>query len=456
MKPSQKNRPTRRLLVITYHFPPDGHIGGQRWSGLSKYLARLGWEVHVITASPAKNHELPAGVHRHFVERRGTLNDSYRRRFAADPAGSTAAESAGEGTVATPRGWRFLLAGARRLAGSALVLPDHGRGWVLRATVAARALLREKAFDCIVSSGPPHSAHFAGWLSSIGQGTGFWIDMRDPWALTYEMNTPENSFIRLERRFLAWLEGIVFPRAVKVLVNTREFAEVLRSTRRNLKVVHFPNGIDVEQLPSRDPSTVVTATIAYVGTLYAGRNLSSVFSAMRSLKREGVSGAGNLRLTVAGPLESPHRERMLGEIDDLGLTSQVQVLGVLPRQGALDLLSRAHLALVLAQDQPMCVPAKLYESVGLGVPTLVIAEGESAAAREARRVGAMTVEPHDVNGIAALLLGMLDGSMPKVIEPETAISYEDLARDMNRMLVESSWEPWSQPGVAGESLPHPV
>src|SRR5436305_8380951 len=73
--------PRRRLLVISYHFPPDGTIGGQRWSGLSKYLARLGWEVHVVTAASPGKGELPAGVHTHFRERRRTLNDFYRARL---------------------------------------------------------------------------------------------------------------------------------------------------------------------------------------------------------------------------------------------------------------------------------------------------------------------------------------------------------------------------------------
>ncbi len=68
----------RRLLVITYHFPPDGAIGGQRWAGLSKYLARLGWEVHVITASAADAEQPAPNVHRHFRPRRRTLNDVYK------------------------------------------------------------------------------------------------------------------------------------------------------------------------------------------------------------------------------------------------------------------------------------------------------------------------------------------------------------------------------------------
>ena len=46
-----ESAPIRRLLIISYHFPPDGAIGGLRWAGLSKYLGRMGWDVHVVTAS---------------------------------------------------------------------------------------------------------------------------------------------------------------------------------------------------------------------------------------------------------------------------------------------------------------------------------------------------------------------------------------------------------------------
>src|SRR2546430_4835690 len=41
-----------RLLVITYHFGSNGAVGGLRWTGITKYLVRLGWEVRVITAAP--------------------------------------------------------------------------------------------------------------------------------------------------------------------------------------------------------------------------------------------------------------------------------------------------------------------------------------------------------------------------------------------------------------------
>src|ERR1700716_4240012 len=96
----QRDSAERRLLVITYHFPPDGAIGGQRWAGLSKYLARLGWEVHVVTASPLGQEEENPGVNRHVRHRRRTMNDFYkatigRLRQAADTNGQTAPSNPG-------------------------------------------------------------------------------------------------------------------------------------------------------------------------------------------------------------------------------------------------------------------------------------------------------------------------------------------------------------------------
>jgi hypothetical protein len=100
-------------------------------------------------------------------------------------------------------------------------------------------------------------------------------------------------------------------------------------------------------------------------------------------------------------------------------------------------LSRSHLSLVLAQDQPMQVPAKLYESMALCVPTLVIAEEMSAAASEARRVGAMTLDGANVEGLRSVLEDMLAGRIPTVVEPKTSISYEHLAQDWDDLLRES-------------------
>jgi hypothetical protein len=88
----------------------------------------------------------------------------------------------------------------------------------------------------------------------------------------------------------------------------------------------------------------------------------------------------------------------------------------------------------LAQNQGIAVPAKLYESVGLGVPTLVIAEEGSASAREARRIGALCVDGDDAAGIRQLLLDMLDGKLPTRMDAIAPITYPELAVQMDKLL----------------------
>jgi glycosyltransferase involved in cell wall biosynthesis len=434
-----RNSDVHRLLVITYHFPPYGAIGGQRWAALSKYLARLGWEVHVITASAPGPQQGTPGVTRHFRRRRRTLNDVYR---AAAGRFRQSSNKDGQFTRENPPRFRPFsplrpVAALRRIVGSSMYLPDDARGWVGTAASAARALLRERKFDVVITSGPPHSAHVAGVLATLGRDAQLWIDMRDPWSLTHGMSAPVDLLVRAERFLLRGLERLVFLRAERVIVNTREFAMALRVTDPQLGVICIHNGLDLEQVPLREMSAVQQGSIAYVGTLYAGRNLSSVCAAMRGLLSDRPDAAATLRLNVAGPMESPHQRQLQDDITAAGLSSLVKFHGLLPREQALELLNRSHLALVLAQDQPMCVPAKLYESVGLGIPTLVIAEETSAAACEARRIGAMTLDAADVEGLRSLLDDMLAGRIPTKIEPKAPISYANLAPQWDRLLRES-------------------
>jgi glycosyltransferase involved in cell wall biosynthesis len=422
---------------------------------LSKYLARLGWEVHVVTAAAPGPTQTTPGVQRHVSRRRRTVNDLYKAAAARFRQNSRKARSLAPDNPQRPHPVSLLgpVGAVRRILRSSMHLPDSGRGWVGRATSAARSLLRERKFDVVITSGPPHSAHFAGLLATLGSDTPFWVDMRDPWSLIHDMSAPDDWLIRTERFLLRQLERLVFPRAAKVIVNTREFALALTTSEPGLDVTWFPNGIDLEQVARRDASAVQRGSIAYVGTLYAGRNLSSVCAAMRALLDYRPEAAATLRLNVAGPMESPYWEQLQDDIAAAELTSLVTHHGLLPRADALELLSRSHLALVLAQDQPLCVPAKLYESVGLGVPTLVIAEEKSAAAFEARRIGAMTLDGRDVQGLRAVFEDVVAGRIPTTIAARTPISYEELAISMDRLLRESVDR---RPGAKLKSVPWSV
>ena len=434
--PSRVPRVHSRLLVITYHFPPDGAVGGLRWSGLSKYLTRLGWEVHVITAADARGQAEVPGVHRHHRARRRTLNDRYKAiadRFRDRPAAAVSSDVASASESPTrPGAIASLVSSLRAGAGLALSLPDDGRGWVLPAGLAARDLLRQYAFDAVVTSGPPHSAHFAGVLATLGGSVPHIVDMRDPWIGTAR-NSPDfpiNS--RFLHSFFSRAEWLTFRRARSVVVNTREFAEDLRQRRPYLSVVHIPNGTDAESLPLRSAELFDGISIAYAGTVYLGRSFSALLGAIGSLVRDRPREAASVRLRIAGSMGPSQVDKLQAAMADQGLVDAVELRGVLPRSEALDLLRRSHLALVLAQGQPTQIPAKLYECVGLGVPTLVVAELDSAASQEARRIGALTVAPGDQQGMRRIFDDLIDGRIPTTINAAVPITYDALARVMER------------------------
>jgi len=244
------------LLVIAYHYPPDGSVGGLRWSGLSKYLARRGWEVHVITASPQAGQPVVPGVHVHYRARKATLNDRYNalaRRFRAGrPAVSSARERDPQVDLhGKPRSRSSGIFGMLRTQlSTALAFPDQGRGWVLTAASAARAQMRDRSFDVVVSSGPPHSSHFAAMLACVGSTARHTIDMRDPWITGAEWLGRSHTHPPNLRRIIPPLERLMFRRAYGVVANTAELATKLAQRFPVLRVSFVSNGVDRERLPT--------------------------------------------------------------------------------------------------------------------------------------------------------------------------------------------------------------
>ena len=428
----------QRLLVLTYHFPPDGAVGGLRWAGLSKYLAKLGWEVHVVTPGVGRDSPAVPGVHRHECARRRTLNDRYAT-FAARVRGG-AVHGRDNGPVATAPtaagptiGARWLGA-LRMVARIALAFPDNGRGWIFRAASTAGALLDEMEFDAVISSGPPHSVHFAALLATRGRAIPHIVDMRDPWRGANRDWPAYGMSSRWLHPLIRPLEGFLFRRVQNVVVNTSEFADDLRRSQPQLAVTHISNGTDVESLPKRNDVRFDGFSIAYVGTLYAGRRFSTVLSALRSISTSRPRDIAQLKLRIAGAMDGLQTDQFRAELEALGLSELVTLYGMVPRADALDLLRRSQLALVLAQEQPTQVPAKLYECVGLGIPTLVLTEPGSAADREARRIGAIVADSGDVAAVEAVLNRLLNGQLPAAMEPAAAVSYDALAHDVDRVI----------------------
>lgn len=175
----------------------------------------------------------------------------------------------------------------------------------------------------------------------------------------------------------------------------------------------MPNAVDRALLPPRHGNPYPGLSLAHVGTVYGGRDLGPVLRGMRRLfDRTPEAAKDGTLLRVAGHVEEPYASEVQRQISALKLGAWVEFLGTLPRSEALTLVSRSRLALVLAQGQEFQVPAKLYELVAMGVQTLVLAPAASAASSEAKRVGAVAIDPDDIDAIAEFLSQVRLGTVP--------------------------------------------
>lgn len=431
----------RRLLVISYHFGRDGPVGGLRWLGMTKYLARLGWTVTVVTAAPPIRSDAVIGARVEWCPRLWTFLEGMRllRRLAVAQSLGRFPNGSRPAHQSEPLG---LLRQVGREVAACLAFPDDSRGWMFRAALRTRSLIKRLQPQVVVSSGPPHSAHLVARMATIGSAVRWFIDLRDPWAGPLPKVWQSHRLgTRVFRALAPRLERLAFGAAHGVITTTRQLAEALAARYPDVPIMCIPNGVDPECLPPPARHWYPGLSIAYAGTLYAGRDLRPVMRALRIFfERYPEAAQVGSKLRIAGHADPGHARAFNDAVADIGMEQYIEVLGPLPRVQAQNVLARSLLAVVLAQQQELQIPAKLYESVAMGIPTLVVAPADSATAVEGERVGALVRDSDDVEGIACVFEQLWrDGSRRRSPCP-VPITYEAIAPVVDQLLSEAAPE----------------
>jgi glycosyl transferase family 4 len=326
----------------------------------------------------------------------------------------------------------------RSEASGLLYMLSEGEGWTLRAARRARALIDQVRPEAVVSSGPPHLAHVAAYLATRGKKRLKWfVDLRDPWAgpVAKAWQQQHDRGSRIARAVTSSMERLVLRAASGVFTTTKELAAALTARYPQVAVTWVPNGADPAMLPTRSPQPFRGLGIVHLGTLYGGRDPAPVLRALKLfLDRFPEARRDGTMFRHAGAEEPAHTVATRRVIEELDLGEHVTMQRPLPRVAALDLLARSTLAVVLAQDQDYQIPSKLYESVVMGIPTLVIADSGSASAREAQRVGAFVAAPDEVERIALIFEQLWKGPAYNPTGAAAPCDYQSLAPAVANLL----------------------
>ena len=389
----------KRVLVITYYWPPAGGSGVQRWVKFSKYLPSEGWQPVIYTPEnpemQSEDSSLGADVPPQAEVIRRPITEIYSlyRRLTG--------KSASRSQVNMVNAQKKSLAGRLMMwARGKFFVPDPRVSWVRPSVKFLKKYLREHPVDVIVSTGPPHSMHLIAQTVSLATGIPWISDFRDPWTKIFyfkHLHLSSRTVRKHERLEKSVLDGSTAVIAVSPLVQ-EEFREMTSSP-----VELITNGFDPEDYAGAKESDKEFFTICHTGQFAADGNPDVLWKVLAGKAAEDDKFAKKLRIRLAGVSD----EAVLSSIREAGLGENLVDLGYVDHGTAVREQCGASVLILPLRKEPeyrATLPGKLFEYLGAGRPILGIGQTDGAMARVVADAGAgMTADWSDQDAISSYI-----------------------------------------------------
>ena len=370
----------KKILIISYYWPPSGGSGVQRWTYFAKYLKRFGYEPIVVTVLPEKATypSLDESLLKEVENIRTIRTNSFEplQVYSKLVSGSKN-KAVPYGSVDT-RNTSFIKKIPAFIRGN-LVLPDARKYWKRYALAAAKKILKEEKIDVMVTTGPPHSTHLIGKALKTEFDVPWLVDFRDPWTeVFYNKDLFRTKWAADKDRKM---EVSVLNKADMVLAISPNTAKLLypKMSERS-KVKCILNGFDEELFQRIKPIKQDLFTFSYVGYLGKHHSYNSFHKGLKIFCKESVQ---KIRLHVAGNIDDIIIEEWK-KIPNLILDHE----GVVSHQRAIEIISSSDVLFIsipVSDYSKGNIPGKLLEYLATGKPIILEGETDSDAARIVRQ-----------------------------------------------------------------------
>ncbi|MBI5643645.1 MAG: hypothetical protein HY954_09265 [Deltaproteobacteria bacterium] len=272
-------------------------------------------------------------------------------------------------------GENFLGRLKRYLISLTVLLVDDKKNWIAPAFLKALMLVRTHKIDYVVTSGPPHSSHLIGLALKKISGVKWAADFRDPWTDVLDFK-PRQARCALSDKLDRVLEKKVILGADKVFTTTEplmnRYLERYKGAARKIRLL--TNGFDAKRFSPDVKPRYARFTITYAGTLYYNRTPEPLFKSIAKLVSEKKIRPNDFAIKLIGNCASVDGRPVAEIAREYGLGNAVELPGYLSQSEVLGIMRRSHLLLVLAPNQPLAVPAKVYDCIASGTDILALTD----------------------------------------------------------------------------------
>lgn len=267
--------------------------------------------------------------------------------------------------------------------------------------------LRTHKVDLVWGTSPPIFQGFTAWLLAWLKGSKFLFEVRDLWPdFAIAVGVLKNSLlINLSK----WLEGFLYKRADRLVVNSPGFIEHIRS-KGIQRIDLIPNGADPEMFaPDLKGEEFRTShglagkfVVMYAGAHGLSNDLEIVLDAAILLR-----GRADIQFVLVG--DGKEKPSLLAKTQANQLAN-ITFVDPIPKNKIAGVMAAADACIAILKPIEMyktTYPNKVFDYMAAGRPVILAIEGVIREVLEKHEAG-IAVKPGDAHGIVNAVLQLAD------------------------------------------------
>lgn len=367
----QTTQDLKKILIVTYYWPPAGGPGVQRWLKFAKYLPAFGYQPVVYVPEnpnyPILDDQLEQEISEYCIVVKQPINEPYKW---AQLLGSKETNAMSSGLIKQKQKQSFTERTMLWVRGN-FFIPDARIGWVKPSVHFLSDYIQKHHIDTVITTGPPHSMHLIGMQLKELHKVHWIADFRDPWTtIGYHKDLKLSTFAAQKHLDL---EKKVLNQADQIIVTSKTTkANFKKITQKPIKVI--TNGYDVEYVGKVELDKKFT--ISHIGSFLSNRNPRVFWKALTELRKENKAFKEAFQLKLIGRVS----EEILETIKEFHLEECVVHLGYVDHKQALIEQRKAQVLLLIevdSEDTKAIIPGKLFEYMAAERPMLAIGPEEA-------------------------------------------------------------------------------
>ncbi len=385
----------KKVLIITYYWPPSGGIGVHRCLKFAKYLRNFGWEPVIYTAKDAQypyydesnTKDIPEGVEilKHKIVEPFNLFKLLSGRKLSEPMSNP--------FHVRDKKQRFIDKFSIWVRGN-FFIPDARSLWINPSVRFLSKYLKDNHVDAILTNGPPHTNTYIGYKLAVKFNIPWLADFQDPWT---QVDYYKELMLgpRADKKHRK-MEQAVFNRANKITIASPSWGEELESIgAKNVSPIYW--GYDNEDFKGLKKHDYKKFTISHAGILGYDRDPELLFKVLYELSKEDAQFNEKLSIRLAGMVDFS----VLESIKKNGLEKNTILEGNMKREEALRLVISSNILLLplnKAENAKGRIPGKLFEYLKANISILCLGPKESDSGniiRKANRGESFTYDDYD-------------------------------------------------------------